>query len=181
VAVPNPRSWGASLFVDSTIANLEWRDTFNFLLQPPRAFAYRSAALTLTTAVWTLVPLDAEIYDPYSTPMHDNSTNPSRMIAPETGLYVVNLKIGFSANATGNRLMELRKNAAGSQVAGTLVTTQATAGIATNSIFINETVEVQLNATDYVELFAQQGSGGNLGLTVGSAQTILQMRFVTKQ
>ena len=183
MAVPTPRTWVASEFETAAIFNGDIRDTFNFLMQPPRAFAYRTGALTLTTATWTLIGLDAEIYDPYATPAHDNTTNNSRMVAAETGLYVVNLKIRFNGGAgmVGNRFFELRKNAAGSQVAGTLVTTQVVGAVITNSTTINETVEVQLNATDYLELFGQHTQGANLGLTTGSDSTFLQMRWVSKQ
>lgn len=170
------------MFVDDADLNQEVRDPLNFLLAPPRAFAYRSAALSLTNGAWTLIGLDAEIYDPYTPAAHDNATNNSRLVAAETGLYTVNLKVRFGADTTGTaRRFELRKNAAGSQVGGTLVTTQAVTSTISFSTTINETLDVQLNAADYLELFANQNSGVTLGLVTGSDSTFLQMRWATKQ
>lgn len=182
MAVPTPRTWVAAELETAAIFNGDQRDTDNFLLAPPRAFAYRSAALSLgTSGVFAVVGLDGEVYDPYATPIHDTATNNSRMVAPEVGLYVVNIKIRFASNATGNRFMELRKGAAGVAGAGTLLTTQAVSPVSGNSTTINETVEVQLNSGDYVELFGRQDSGASLALTVGSDSTFLQMRWTAKQ
>ncbi len=49
--VPSPKTWVALEDVTAAEMNLELRDAINFLLSPPRVWAYRTALLTLTNNV----------------------------------------------------------------------------------------------------------------------------------
>ena len=160
--------------------NLEIRDTANFLLAPPRCFAYRTADKSLTSGTITLYDMDAELYDPYTPAAHSTSVNNSRLAAAETGEYTVKAHVTWAANAAGSRSLQLRKNAAGSSVGGTLILDTGTLPSAGNVGFLLITVDVPLNANDYIELFVSQTSGGPLNVLAGSGNTFLSFRWVAK-
>jgi hypothetical protein len=148
-------SWGNSV-----------RDAINFLLGPPTAMCTNTAGTSLTTGTMTLIPMATENFD--NDTMHDPTTNNSRMVFKTAGFYLVVCKLGFSANATGRRICAVRLNAAGSSSGGTFVVDAVTAPAPVG----NTTTEVSFcqsfAANDYIEVFGQQDSGGNLALATGS-------------
>ncbi len=181
MAVPVPRTYAAAELETATILNGDIRDTFNFMLSPPRVSVYRSAALTPSNASWTLVPWDGEEYDPYSTAMHSLVSNISRLIAPEDGIYEIKCNIEWSANGTGDRGLDVRKNSADSQTGGTRIRFAAADSPGTLSAAVVTAIEEPLNATDYIQAFVWQNSGGGLGLGTGADSSQFQMRWVAKQ
>lgn len=182
MAVPVPRTYVASEFETAAILNGDIRDTFNFILAPPRAFAYRTLDLSTTSGTDTVYDMTAELYDPYATPAHDNATNNSRMIAAETGIYTVLCQVTWASNATGRRQIQVRKNAAGASGGGTQVAIQNTpaspGGFATR---LNIAVDVPMTATDYLEMFFLQDSTVALNVVGGQSSTFMSIRFVAKQ
>jgi hypothetical protein len=181
--VPSPKTWAASELVDDLDLNAEVRDPLNFLLAPPRVYAYHTAGTTLTNGVWTLISLGGELYDPYSVTGHDNVTNNSRVFARETGIYTVHCQVS-SSNTLGNTAFQLqvRQNAAGNVASGTrvLLTTQngAGGGLVTS---IGRSTDFPLTAGDYVELFAYFDTGGTAGtLATGADRTYLSIRWSAK-
>jgi hypothetical protein len=180
MAVPTPRTWVAAEFVTATLNNVEIRDTENWLLNPPRASANRTTTVSTTTAVWTRVDLTSELYDSGS--IHDNSTNPSRLTAPETYLYEVHAQVRWEANATGVRFVAVCKNSAGTYNAANLVAQRMQTTTWSEATFQGLSVDVALNAGDYVEMFGQQQTGGALSAFGGGAgQTFMSIRGVAKQ
>jgi hypothetical protein len=157
------------------------RDAMNFILSPPRAYAYRTADKSTTDAVDTLYDMDTELYDPYSTAAHDNATNNSRLVAAETGIYVCYAQMTWAANATGRRRLTIRKNSAGSSTGGTQVGRMdvpvVPAGTHSNVV----AALAQLTAGDYVEMFGQQTSGGALNILTGVGNSYLAFEWSTKQ
>jgi hypothetical protein len=87
---------------------------------------------------------------------HSNSTNNSRLTIATTGIYQIGCSVAFANNSTGVRSVFPRLN--GTTVLGYANQT-AVSGNTTGMTF---TVIASLAATDYVELIAQQTSGGNL-------------------
>lgn len=89
---------------------------------------------------------------------HDTVTNTSRITIPagKGGKYLFNSIYYFDANANGFRFSVFRKN--GSNISGfaALPGSSATVVGLTNSIVLD------LVATDYVEMFVKQTSGGSL-------------------
>jgi hypothetical protein len=164
--VPSPKTWTALEDVTAAEMNLEVRDAINFLLSPPRVWAYRTALLTLTTATLTVVPMTAEVLD--TDGMHSTVTNTSRVTAVTAGQYMVLAGAQFAANATGYRHLQLRKNANGVAAGGTQLFESLVPAAPTGSHPVPPLVAfVDLAATDYVELFARQSSGGNLDINAG--------------
>jgi len=180
MAVPVPRTYSASELVTSTILNADIRDINNFQLEPPRCYAYRNADKSTTDSAWPVYDMDLELYDPYSTPAHSLVTNNSRLIAAEPGIFDCKVQAKWAASATGSRRMQLRKNAGGVQTNGTLLFDTAALPSTGNIGFVHGSVEVQLNASDYIEMFTFQTSGGALNVIGGSGETFLSFRWAAK-
>lgn len=155
------------------------RDAINFLLDQPAAFAYQTTGVVVATgtATETLMTFDTESWD--NDVMHDNATNPSRVVAKTSGKYLVSMQVAFPANATGVRYAILRKNAAGASGGGTAIAfARDQSASATGASYVSKTLEVNMAANDYLELFAIQTSGGNLTTVTGISGTYVQMRRV---
>jgi hypothetical protein len=100
------------------------------------------------------------------------AAEPSRLTAPEDGLYVVHVQVGFAANATGYREIELRRN--GSAVGRVRAQTM------TNALAIQPTLskDLPMKAGEYVEVYVRQNSGATIQAVSGVSWSALQMRKV---
>jgi hypothetical protein len=179
MTVPAPRTWVVG-FVDEQDLNDEVRDPLLFLLGPPRVGCYKSGDGALANNTWDEINFNAEFYDSHSA--HDNSTNNSRISAPESGLYDIRVSVEFEANATGSRRVNVRKNAAGNQASGTSLrfkVVNAVAG-AGNETTVDLAFEAQLAAGDYIEVFCHQTSGGALNVIGAQDGTAASIRWVAK-
>lgn len=137
----------------------------------PAVMATSVLDTSLTTSTWTNMLFASEEYDTGA--MHSTVTNTGRLTVVDGGLYQVTASVflNYHANVHPCGLM-LRKNAAGSDTGGTLIT-QTTTILSNNSFFITGAelnTHVRLSAADYLELFVQQDSGGALVLK-GSVNT----------
>jgi hypothetical protein len=175
LAIPTVRDWTATEVV--TEAKLDEISTaLNFLLAPPRVYAYKSADGALANAAWGALNFNAESYDSHAA--HDNTTNNTRLVAPEAGLYTVKAHTRFAAHATGARGINIRKNANAVQTAGTDVFFTFSLPSSGNVGYVFGSVDVQLGAGDYLESFAYQSSGGALNVLGGITETF--MSFIWK-
>jgi hypothetical protein len=178
MAVPVPRTYVASEFVTATILNADIRDVNNFQLEPPRCFAYRNADKSTSNGVTTVYDMDLELFDSHTA--HSLVTNNSRLIAPEPGIYLALCQAKWAANATGSRRIQLRKNAAGNPVSGTLVFDTANLPSSGNIGFAHGSVHVQLSSGDYIEMFTEQTSGGALNVIGGPGESYLSFMWAAK-
>jgi hypothetical protein len=178
VAVPTPSTATANQLVTSSFWNTEVRDLGNFLLNPPRCYAYRNADKSTTSAATVVYDMDLEAYDSHAA--HSNVTNNTRLTAPESGLYSVTCQAKWAAHASGSRRLQVRKNADGDPVSGSLVFDTAALPSSGNIGFCNGSVDVQLVAGDRLELFTNQTSGGNLNVIGGQGETYLTFRWCAK-
>jgi hypothetical protein len=172
-----------------TAANLnKMGSVLSYLSTPPQCSAYQSATQSPANAAWTVVTLDAELFDVANnydggsdSPMHDNVTNNSRIYVRTTGKYELSGQVAFSSNATNARQASIRVN---SNSDTTLATgyeaiggkQSAVSGIATSVPM--PPVVIPLSAGDYIELFAWQNSGGALALITGQSQTYMRLKWV---
>jgi hypothetical protein len=138
----------------STSTGLEWQtpSAAGFV----GARAYDTTGTTVSTATWTAIPLALETYD--TNTFHDNATNNSRMTIPagKGGYYQVNAQGLWNTNTTGSRQIAIYKNG-GVVIYGVLPASAASGDIVSSVIFT-----LNLAATDYVQMYAYQNSGGNL-------------------
>lgn len=137
--------------------------------------AYRSSALTHTsTGNYTLISLDAEDDDTNS--MHDNSTNPSRIVAPTAGVYLITAQARLAASATGIIGIAVLKNNAGATYDGSKsLFATGDDNDSGSGQYASASKTVRLAANDYIEMYGYQNSGGNLAYTVGTTQTWMSL------
>jgi hypothetical protein len=136
----------------------------------PSANVYNNSTVATTSGTYLLVPFNSESWD---TPdaMHDPTTNNSRLVFTQAGLWRVDFGVRWAFNATGYRRVNVRLNSGGSQAGGTsllfqdVATTTTTFGTAITRGFMGI-----FAVNDYVEVFALQNSGGNLDLSGGAGQ-----------
>jgi hypothetical protein len=130
----------------------------------PIARVYKDAgSQTISNDTPTAVTFDAETLD--TDTIHDNSSNTSRLTAPLTGKYFVYGVCQFEADA-GNGLvgMYFYKNGALESLGNFVLNDgPSTGAICTGGVVIS------LSATDYVELYAYQASGGDLDVLGGDS------------
>lgn len=178
VAVP-------SLSVGDKITASRWGTIVTalaFLLAPPEAIATNVAGTSIPNNTLTLVPMATEDVDTgtsYDGAMHDNVTNNSRVVATTAGRYLIEARIAFAANATGRRVISVRKNAAGNPAGGTQAFAVAAANPGVSDLAVcKDSVYQTLSANDYLEVFAIQASGGALTLDTAAGSNYLHLRLV---
>jgi hypothetical protein len=161
-AVPLPRTWAAGEVISSSRLNVNISDVLTFLSNPPIVECNQTVAQSYATGSTPSVGLTftTEVVD--SSGMHSTSVNTSRFVAVYPGWYEWTGGVGFVANATGSRGADWATN--GAQVNGSFVWLPCTtSGFAATPA---RTKKIFLNATDYVELWAGQTSGGTLNTSV---------------
>lgn len=177
---------------------VSWRPILDVV--PPQLHAYVSAPQTLPDRAWQVISFDNEEYD--TAGMHSSSA-PTRVIAPVTGLYQVNAAVVFSWSQrdyyyysySGARALQVRKNANGTVSGGTRVGLRVEDGFARWYWSLYDlpaipglgnyhdgceiTMDVRLNAGDYLEVLAFQSSGDNAALGNEKSLTFVQARLVS--
>lgn len=141
-----------------------------------RVRAYATVNTACANNVLTLIPLGGESYDTAS--MHSTGVNPSRVIATVAGGYDLKVQGSFATNATGRRVITIRKNAGGSSGSGVQVAQLSIAASPTSGTGVNFTTDLQLAAGDQLEIFALQTSGGGLDVVSGDDSTWMSLRLV---
>ena len=109
---------------------------------------------TITNNTYTALTWDTEDFD--TDGFHSTSSNTSRITIPsgKGGYYLFTGQVGWDDNTTGTRILKLYKN-------GTEV--PRTGYLEPNAQFpsMSMTAILSLVATDYVEMYVYQNSGGN--------------------
>jgi hypothetical protein len=120
-------------------------------------FLSKSGTQAITTATATALTFDTESFD--TDGFHSTATNTSRITIPsgKDGKYLVTPQVRSEANSTGRRILALYKN--GSIV---LLNQFEQVPSATGAVTIGNSFIISLVATDYIELYYTQTSGGNL-------------------
>lgn len=143
-----------------------------------RAKAWLASNTSTTSGTLTLVPFASESFDYGTTAMHSTVTNNSRVIAPIAGCYFYKFLISFDANATGRRVAQVRLNAAGSNSGGTQLESINIGPGPTSGTVVDGSGFIELAASDYLELFGLQLSGGALNMMSGEYNTYLSMLLI---
>lgn len=116
----------------------------------------RTSALSINNNSDTAVTFTAtDIYDPLA--LHDTSTNPSRITVARAGIYRITSALRWADSATGDRLMSIRVN-------NSTITPNSIGPLQSNRASHSLVVHQSLAASDYVEIFAFQNSGGSLNV-----------------
>ena len=120
-------------------------------------FLSKSATQTISTATATAITFDTEDID--TDGFHSIVSNTSRITIPsgKGGKYQVTPQVRSEANSTGRRIVALYKN--GSII---LLNQFEQVPSATGAVTVGNSFIISLVATDYIELYFTQTSGGNL-------------------
>jgi len=132
---------------------------------------YKTSNQTISNATNTAVSFQAENFD--TDTFHDNSTNNTRITIPagKGGKYLITGSIAWSTGAN-ERVAMIYKN-------GTLVNYMAQEYPANLGGFYHPfNYVISLVATDYIELFCNQGSGGNLSVFNGVDATTFSATYL---
>lgn len=156
------------------------RDVVAVLLNPPAAMIRASGTPQNITSggSYQLVTFPTTEYD---TEPDALVTSTSRLTVKTAGRYRVAATATFSANGSGDRYIQIRKNAGGSAAGGSQVVS-ATAKPSSGSsctVSTNAALEVQLSVGDTLEAFVFQDSGATLTLNTGPGDTFLTVRLAS--
>ena len=132
-----------------------------------KARGYRNAAYNLASSgTFIKIPLDAENYDEQGEFDIAAGAGQGRFTATKAGYYLVHVSIRINGLTTDPAGIGIHKNGA-----ATAVNYQISAG--NNNQFYTATDIVYLAATDYVEMYAYQNSGGALAIQAHSNFTFM--------
>lgn len=129
-------------------------DALELALTPRSCMARRTSTQSIADATVTTVSLTgADLFDTAS--MHDpGGANPSRVLAPTAGSYLITGSVTWDANATGERLAEIRING------GSVIASQRHQAGGNDA----NCVSVVMRSFSYAELRVGQTSGGSLDI-----------------
>lgn len=167
--IPVFTSFTSGTVVTATQLNTQIVQAGNFDLARPYCNAYNSAGVSTATGVFTLVPFDSELED--NDGMHSVGSNTSRMTCVTPGLFSLSACSSWPTGTTGERGLQLRLNAAGSNSGGTLLTTRSAAPQPSTGNYNFPELNIFYrynNVGDYLELFVRQQSGGTVTTATGS-------------
>lgn len=175
--VPSQSTMLAGGAITTALWNSNIRDAVNFLVNPPLAVLFQAVAQSIPNNPnpWTAITFDSTLYDTYSG--HSNVTNNSRWTCPAgaAGVYEVTGGVAFATSNLGNiRGVGPALNGTQLSVAMQLQPKQGTAP----QTLTSGTVQIFLNATDYLQMFCYQDTGGALNTTTGQFESYMSLRWV---
>ena len=135
----------------------------------PAARVYHNANQSIATDTETVLAFNNEDYD--NNTMHDTATNNSRITINTAGKYLLIARIPWDTNAAGRRKTFFRKNGT-TQVDDFSFQPLTSAGDTTKTVCSGIYSFV---ATDYVEIQAEQTSGGALNILVNASFTAIRV------
>ena len=135
----------------------------------PAFSAYPSANQTITSATYTKIQCNAEEFDTNSN--YDNATN-YRFTPTVAGYYQVNGSVGLTTQyGTNQALVTIYKNGTKFKTGGGGYVNGIVAYTVSALIYLN-------GSSDYIELYAYQGSGGSLTISGAIPDTYFQASMV---
>lgn len=168
-------------------ANINWDDTITYLNDRNSGVAawddirwlhygcrvYNNANISIATSgVSQALTFNSERYDNFG--IHSTSSNTSRLTAPRSGIYNIFGHVEFASNATGQRYIVIYAN--GTTNIAVEGKTAMAGGLST---FCSVSTMYSLAAGEYVELLANQTSGGALNvLSTASMSPEFGMMYV---
>jgi len=128
------------------------------------ARAWASGTQSIPNATATVLTWNSESFDTNS--YHSTSSNTGRMTVPTTGYYLLTGVVIMNVNATGLRVLDIKKN--GSTSVSYIEVGATTAG--GTGTTLQFTTVLYAAANDYFEMTMYQNSGGNLLTYIGGEQ-----------
>ena len=132
---------------------------------------YKSANQSIENGADVALTFNSENFDTDS--FHSTSTNTSRLTIPsgKGGKYLLSGAVSWGANNSTIRSVKVYKNGS--------VLNQPSMAQGTNDGNITPVSNVyELIATDYLEVYVRQNSGGSLDVQGGTQQTTIQLSYL---
>lgn len=138
-----------------------------FLTDLPRWTVHQeTTATSLLTGVWTSIGMDAqELISDHVT--HSTTTNNSQVTIQVPGVYELSGKVSFGSNTTGRRLVRWLVN--GSAILASEISMPPASAFPMVPAAV---IRTRLAVGDYVEIQADQDSGGTINTQVGQYTTV---------
>lgn len=172
MAWTSPPTFSTGQVITAAQFNSYIRDNMEFLNAPDRAMAYRSSNQSISTSTWTRMVLGSEQFDTNS--MHGASDD--YLTAPSDGIYLAIGQVRFVYDASGSRKAMMRKNSGGGSGGGTAWGLNAVDPSPASTETTFQVVSlIPLGASDTVDLWVWQDSGGSINLEGGAEYNWLQM------
>ncbi|MEV6046030.1 hypothetical protein [Streptomyces xanthochromogenes] len=160
--VPVAATVAPGQFITGALWNAQVAALNSFALAVPVFSGYATTVQSIAGAnVMVALNLDTEALD--ADGGHSTVTNTSRYTPTVPGLYFAIGSVGWPANNTGDRRLQIGLNGGG--VVGSGTSYDPTTGV-TNGMQTMTTVSCN-GTTDYIEVMAAQASGGNLSTIAG--------------
>lgn len=163
-------------FTDGTIWNAAYQLGFeaaiNAALKHPECSVYNSATQSIASdAAHHALTFDSEEFDVDG--LHSTSVNTSRITIPTgfDGKWWFNIAAMWAVNATGQRLARFYKNGAAFGPPSYAV------GNGTYNVTNNFGALISVVATDYIEAFVFQDSGGPLAIGAAGSPNVASCRL----
>lgn len=121
------------------------------------ARVYNDANISVANATVQPLTFNSERFD--TDALHSTSVNTGRLTAPVTGTYLIFAAATFAANATGQRVLQLRLNGT------TFISRVGDVSTSANLSALETSTIYQLTAGDYIEAIVYQDSGGALNVS----------------
>ena len=133
----------------------------------------QTSAQSLATSTDVAITFNAETFD--TDGFHSTDTNTSRITIPsgKGGYYYINGQLSYANDIDGDRITFIKKNGSTFNYLMVLTPSNATYGNSTNASII-----MNLTAGDYIELFSNQRSGGNLTVYSGSQNSTFSCAYL---
>ncbi len=145
------------VFTAATLQQIN--DNGEFLIDPPACSIKETTAQAVTSgATGEALTSDEENYDNDS--MHSTASNTTRITIQTAGRYNLIARVGFDTNATGARSIFVKVNGTTSYVLMQI------GAPTTGGLILTGVINLVLSASDYVECWASQTSGGDLNVTL---------------
>jgi hypothetical protein len=139
-----------------------------------RARGVSNATQSIPTGIGTDITFQTNAYNVgYSGNIHNAAIQPTRFVAPITGVYHIEANLAFASNATGYRSVQLVRN--GSASLGPGVTVTPLTGTET-AVFV--AADYLLTKDEYVTVQVVQNSGGALNVNSGAT---MSLRWVAEE
>lgn len=149
-----PPTFPPGFVPDETDWNTYVRDNGLFLHDPPAVRAYNNANLSIPASTVTTLTFNQERFDDPDNPMHDTSTNTSRITCKVAGLYLIGCHVSFNSIADGFMTQVFFRLNGATILGAHEHTTTDTQFEQHNCITL-----YKLAVNDYVEVRVQQTSG----------------------
>jgi hypothetical protein len=130
----------------------------------------KTTSQSVPNATYTVLSFNSELYD--TNGFHDNTTNNTRITIPsgKGGYYEVAFAIPLSNNTTGDRIYHIYKN-------GSLISEHGGTPSAVYPVHEGKR-NLALVATDYLELYVYQSSGGNRDYDITNTGGFFSVAFL---